>query len=998
MYMKFIKHTFVLITLIFSCTAAFAGNIIGKVYDVQTGESLPSATIKIEGTSRGMITDIRGEYLISGIKEGSYEITFSYVGYEKQTIEVVVGKETVTLDVPMSTLAIQGAAVIVTAQASGQRAAINQQINSNSVTSVVSAQRIQEIPETSAAEAVGRLPGVTIKNGSVIVRGLSPQFSKIQVDGTDMASTSLTGRSSRLDMISQYMLEGIEMTKTAMADHEGDIIGARVNLIIKEAPKTPTAEILFQNGYNTLSKSLGNQKLSVAGSNRFLDNKLGVFGQLSYERNETATNSMSAGYLWIGDDGTSGEPMFNLSGLGLGDNKARMRGRKGASLVMDYKTGLTKLKMSNFFSSTNNESVGRSMSYNSWSNSQSRGMWLGSNELMVMTNALRIEQALGRFEIDGGVSHSYSKNHSPENISVGAHDANAIPGDADWTVHPIDFPAQIPADMLFNPMQANMQSMSFSNSLGTERKMSADLNVKANFKLGDYINVELKAGAKYKYLTKKTDQQRFHAGMDKAYFINTRDVAHEYLDWFPTGSESGVGIDEGLLGYSYFIDPDYYNDELLLGDYIMYQMFDENRVRGFHQFMLDNPMGFTTEEAKKSYYNVWKDSYKDDFHGNEEYLGAYINPTITIGKNNFLTLIPGVRYEKNQTSYTGQRLPFQSGIAWAINGSTYEGLDVSRERQNEYILPMMHLILRPTKWSVIKSSYTHTLTRPAYRNIVPSWNVVGGPSNYIGWNNPYLTPGLSKNIDVNVSLHGNKFGLLSVGWFSKEIENMIFWSGTKAILQKELDDGIYDGLEENNEYTQVNAVGYQTSFPINNPNPSFVSGFEFEYQSNFYFLPGALSGLVLNANYTYFDSEAKYPEVYTIVDEDWTSPTFLQTTYIDTFFVSKLMNQANHILNLTLGWDYKAFSIRGSMKYTDGMFNKNHARPGLREYADKRFTYDVSITQGVPKYNVSLFCNLTNLNRSKEIILNSGTGYPTMVSYGGIGIALGARYRFKKTK
>lgn len=990
------KSIISVLILVFSLNVAFGTNIKGKITDSQTGESLPSATIVIEGTNRGTISDIRGEYLISGLTEGTHKLTFSYIGYEKQTIEVEVGKETITLDVALATLSIQGEEVTVTAQAAGQRAAINQQVKSNSVKNVVSAQRIQEIPENSAADAVGRLPGVTIKNGSVIVRGLSPQFSKIQVDGTDMASTSLTGRSSSLDMISQYMLEGIEMTKSAMADHEGDVIGARVNLIIKEAPKTPTVEALFQNGYNTLSESFGNQKLSLSGSNRFFDNKLGVFGQVSFERNETATNSMGAGYFWTGDDIETGEPMFDMGGLGLSDSRAKLLGRKGASLVMDYKTGLTKIKMSNFFSSSKNESVGRSMSYGNTGNSQSRSMWLGQNELLVMTNSLRLEQVLGRFEIDGGLSHSYSKNESPGNISTSTQDPNSIPGDANWSVHPLDLPAQIPSDMLFSPVQADVRNLNYSQSLGTERKYSADINVKTNFKLGDFVNLELKAGAKYKYLTKETDKENYLAAIDKAYFQSTRDVAHKYVDWFPTGQESGAGTDQGLVGYKDFVDPNYYNDELLLGDYTMYNMFDENKVREFHDFMWDNPMGFTTEEANKPYYNVWKESLKDDFHGNEQYIGAYINPTLSIGRNNLITFIPGVRYEKNKTSYTGQRLPLQAGIPWSINEGTYSGLEVTRERENEFFLPMLHLIVRPTKWAVIKSSYTHTLTRPQFRNIVPSWNVVGGNSLWIGWNDPYLTPGLAKNIDVNVSIHGSKIGLFSVGWFNKKIENMIFWSGTRAILQKDLDAGVYDGLEEMNEYTLVNAVGYQTSYPINNPNDSYVSGIELEYQSNFYFLPGVLSGLVFNVNYTYFNSEAKYPDVYTIVDEDFNSPTFLETTYIDTFFVSKLLNQADHIFNVTLGWDYKAFSIRGSMKYTDGMFSKNHAKPGLREYADTRISYDVSITQGIPKWNLSFFGNLTNLSRSKEITLNGGTGYPTKESYGGIGLALGVRYRFKK--
>jgi TonB-dependent receptor len=991
------KTSLLILTLFCSATIAFGGNIKGKVYDKTTGESLPAATLVIDGTNRGFVTDLRGEFSIVGIEPGEYTLIVSYIGYQQKNIPISVSEERVTsLNIALEQLSVQGQEVVVTAQAAGQRAAINQQINSLTVSNVVSAQRIQEIPETSAAEAVGRLPGVTIKNGSVIVRGLSPQFSKIQVDGTDMASTSLTGRSSSLDMISQYMLEGIEMTKSALAEHEADVIGARVNLIIKEAPKTPTAEVLFQNGYNTLSKSFGNQKFSLSGSKRLFNDKLGVFGQISYERNERATNSMGASYFWRGDDITTGAPMFDMGGLGLSDTRAKLLGRKGASLVMDYKSGLTKIKMSNFFSSSENESVGRSMGYGNTSNSQSRSMWLGANELLVMTNALRLEQVLGSFEIDGGLSHSYSKNHSPGNISASAGDPNSIPGDADWSVHPLDLPAQIPSDMLFNPVQADVRELNYSQSLGTERKMSADVNIKTNLKIGDFINLELKAGAKYKYLTKETDKEKYKAATDKSYYTYTRDIAHEYVDWFPTGTESGTGTDQGLVGYKDFVDPDYYNDELLLGDYTMYHMFDEDKVREFHQFMWDNPMGFTTVRPIKPYFNEWKASIADDFHGNETYLGAYINPTLSIGKNNLLTLIPGVRYEKNKTSYTGQRLPFQAGTQWEVSESNFEGLEVTRERENAYILPMLHLILRPTKWSVIKSSYTHTLTRPQNRNIVPSWNVVGGNSLWIAWNNPNLQPGLAKNTDINLSLHGNKLGLISVGWFNKKIEGMIYWSGTKAILQDDLDEGFYDGLEENNEYTLVNAVGYQTSFPINNPNDSYVSGIELEYQSNFYFLPGILSGLVLNVNYTYFDSEAKYPDVYTIVDEDPFSPTFLETTYIDTFFVSRFLNQADHIFNVTLGFDYKEFSIRGSMKYTDGIFSKNHAKPGLREYTDKFITYDVAITQGVPRYNLSLFCNLTNLTRSKQVVINSGTGFPTSESYGGIGIALGMRYRFKK--
>ena len=79
-------------------------------------------------------------------------------------------------------MAIEGEIAIVTAQAFGQRAAINQQLASNSVVNIVSAEKIEELPDATAAEAIGRLPGVSLKRSSgeankVVIRGLSPKYN-----------------------------------------------------------------------------------------------------------------------------------------------------------------------------------------------------------------------------------------------------------------------------------------------------------------------------------------------------------------------------------------------------------------------------------------------------------------------------------------------------------------------------------------------------------------------------------------------------------------------------------------------------------------------------------------------------------------------------------------------------------------------------------------------------------------------------------------------------
>ncbi|MCP4314292.1 MAG: TonB-dependent receptor plug domain-containing protein [Bacteroidetes bacterium] len=975
--MIYLRNFLPVAVLLFCGGVVFGGNIKGKVTDANTGESLPGATIMIDGTNRGTISDLRGEFIIAGIEDGTHTLICRFIGYEEGTVEVRVNPGIPTdITISLSSKAIQGEEVIVTAQAAGQRAAMNQQIASNSVKNVVSAQRIQEVPESSAAEAVGRLPGVSLKNGSLVIRGLSPHYNKIQIDGTDMASTNFDDRSSSLGMISQYMLEGIEMTKTAMADHDADVFGARVNLIIKEAPLTPTFEVLFQNGYNTLSESFGNQKFVLSGSNRFLDNRLGVFAQVNFERAETAQNSMTSNYF----KATEGAEM---SSMALKDSENSI-GRKGASLVMDYKSGLTKIKMSNFLSSSSTESVSRNAGYSSGNENETRSMDLNASELLVMTNSLRIEQVLGPLEIDGGINYSYSKNDIPEKIKAEGTDIAAISDSVDWQAHP----REIPSWSTFNLQEAFMQNFTYNYKSGTEKRYTADLNIKTNLRLADWLNLDLKAGAKYRRQKKTLDDENYRANMQNASFQRTRDVAEQYVDWFPEASEAG-STEGGMIGLRYFVDPDYYNSEHLLGDYVLSDMLDVSLVREFHEFMLDNPMDFAFGEGEP-YNKIWKTSYEGDYYGDEDYLAGYIKPTFVFGNNNKLTLIPGLRYEQNQTSYTGYRLPQISADGAFRRHPEFAEHDVTRDRENQFLLPMLHIIYRPFNWFSLKTSYTHTLSRPKFADIIPSWSV---GNDFIAWNNPYLEPALSKNIDLQLSAHSSKLGLLAIGAFYKTIDNLIFMHGETKILQSDLDEGIYDGLEYNDQYTLMNTAGFGINYEMNNPEESYVSGIEIEYQSNFYFLPGVLSGLVLNVNYTLFDSDAKYPSVIRELDYQ----TF-QYTYRDTTYSDRLLDQATHIFNVMIGFDYKGFSIRGSMKYTDDLFSSYNQEPLLRKYTDKRIDYDISIVQRWSKIGLSAFCNLTNLSRSRYVVLNSGSGYPTLERYGGLGIALGLRYRFRKDR
>lgn len=57
-------------------------NITGRVTDIATGEPLPGAAIRINGTSQGTTTDVDGNYTLSCKHAGHPVLIYSYLGYE----------------------------------------------------------------------------------------------------------------------------------------------------------------------------------------------------------------------------------------------------------------------------------------------------------------------------------------------------------------------------------------------------------------------------------------------------------------------------------------------------------------------------------------------------------------------------------------------------------------------------------------------------------------------------------------------------------------------------------------------------------------------------------------------------------------------------------------------------------------------------------------------------------------------------------------------------
>ena len=540
--------------------------ISGVVTDRATGEPLPGANVLIEGTTIGTATNDVGEYTIPRVPSGNFVVIGSYIGYQEVRIEITVAGEDLVLDIEMDFATFEGEEVIITAQAEGQMAAINQQIQAATIKNVVSADKIQQIPDVNAAESVARLPGISlVRSGGegqqVAVRGLSPKYNVMMVNGVRMQSTDRDDRSVDLNMIAPNVLSGIEVTKALTADMDADAVGGTVNLKIGKARDGFHGNFSIQDGYGSLGDTYGNWKASGLVSNRFFGNRLGV--QLSgyiddYNRN---SDVLSAGYA-INEEQTDNE----LADIDLRSTVIRDRitdrQRKGGGLVLDYELPFGALYLNNFISNLSEDQVEIQNSFNLLGRQFTGFAADRSLSNTVVSNALQGEFDFSGIRVDFSLSNSSTKQDRPGDLQmniVAQQNQSGFSTTADETATPSEF---------LNSVEVfDILRVSRISTLGRDIKESAQdaaINVTVPYNITNNITGDLKIGGKYTYNSRDNDELLRFNQPDRT-FEGERFVAamRESL-WVDLGLEM---IDENLgIRATLFEDPDYDIGNFLSGE------------------------------------------------------------------------------------------------------------------------------------------------------------------------------------------------------------------------------------------------------------------------------------------------------------------------------------------------------------------------------------------------------------------------------------------------
>ena len=238
-------------------------NVTGKVTD-ETGGPLPGVTILIKGTSRGTITNSKGEYSLANVPDDA-TLVFSFIGMQSQ--EIIVGNQT-TINISMKASSINIDEVVSIGYGKQSRQTISTSV------SKLDNKVIENIPYLNSASALkGTIAGVRVQTTSgqpgatprIIIRGGT---SINNPNGATPLYVIDGVLRSDMDNIAVDDIESIQVLKDAAST---SIYGARgsngVVLITTKSGKAGRMKINFR--YDLTISEVG-KRLELANARDYL--------------------------------------------------------------------------------------------------------------------------------------------------------------------------------------------------------------------------------------------------------------------------------------------------------------------------------------------------------------------------------------------------------------------------------------------------------------------------------------------------------------------------------------------------------------------------------------------------------------------------------------------------------------------------------------------------------------------------------------------------------
>ncbi len=935
------------------------GTISGHATDVNH-DALVGARVEVQPNGYVVATDAQGTFTISDLAPGKYTLTVSYVGFKEFSKEVTVASGGVTnADAALEIEAVNEQVIVPGERERGEVEAINREMTADNIVQVLPAEVITSLPNTNIADAVGRLPSVSLERDEgegkyVQVRGTEPRLTNLTLDGVHVPSPESV-RQVKLDAIPADLVDSVEINKTLSPSQEGDAIGGSVNLVTKRAGERPFMSIQTMGGYTPVG--LGgrlNEVDSTIGRRFGREKRLGLLVGGSYDYNQRGTDDVepSQGVNTINAGGPNTPPTGSFSGPNGEDVREYTfyRHRYGLVGSADYKLGQGSLVylrglFSNFLD------YGEDWIYTPTVGTFTSPTTTANDGTLDYSQVIRRPQQR-IFNVIAGANHSLGKTLITYEAALGHgrsiggfHSAHfSGPSNVQFTLdNSQPFTPkfnQVAGDNIFDPANYALGGGNFNFfktvSLDTqnhilERDLTGSASLTRQYTLGSHFGA-WEMGFKVRNAHKTSNFR------EPIFDTNPRFTSLAPLTSFVSSTANP--------------NPGYY-----FGKFRLLPLSNFDKILSY--FNANRSQFIETTDFEHLI------SDPNDYTTTERVFAGYVQNTITVGH---FKVLGGLRIEGTQGSFVGTQVNF-STVRDLITGDFKFVSDTPAPGAQTYtsFLPSVQVQYNINGSTNIRVAYGRGISRPNFSDL-PPFQLVEQGRNRVTLGNPALRPTHANDYDVLFEHYLKSVGIIEGGWFYKDLSDPIFQIQTTP--------------------TTGPFTGFQQRQPING-RKAYITGVEFAWEQHFTFLPGLLRGVGVSANYSYTTSQAKFP-----IDPNTGSPTRMDTP--------ALLRQAPNNWNFDTTYDKGPISARLGLTHNDRnifLYNfQDGAAGGINGPNGDVYYYphtqvDAQVSYRVPHgHGVHFIVSMLNLNNEVFGFYQGSEQFPIQREYYSRTISGGLRW------
>ncbi|MGC2636114.1 MAG: TonB-dependent receptor [Acidobacteriaceae bacterium] len=788
--------------------AAENGSVSGTVRD-SGGSVLPGAQIELQPGGAMATTNATGYFFIPNVTPGSYTVTVSYVGFKSSATNAsVVAGQTFSLNVTLS-VGATSEQVLVNATLAGDAAAINEQKTSANILNVETDTQIQSLPNANVADAVGRMPGVTLQRNEgegqyVQIRGTEPRLSNTTIDGVVVPGPDPEVRQVDLDTIPADLVGAVEINKTLSASQDGDAIGGSVDLRIKQATTNQPSLAFEVTGGNTPIDN--NRPLFLINSsagmrfghstNSQIGKPFGLMVGYSYDLNDRGIDDVEP----VPDLLPNGTPTFDAENI---QEYLYNRTRYGMAGALDYKINeASDLYVHGLFS--NFRDYGQKWAYK-----------LNGANAKFSTSVRRPNLQIADLAIGGNhvwdrtfLHYQVAVSHSRFGGAAGNPGADFVPvsgsnldnltscmysASATISIYRPQFRGcSLPGASIYDPSLYALEDINTTTGQATQLNLQAGAAMGINYHLGTHSST-FEFGAQVR---------NAHKGQDA---------------YSPTYDNGATPLMTQFLGD--YKNPKFYGGSYRLGPVTNFSLITSYLNANPTALPLDE--GTTHLASDASNYNL-----------QERITAGYLMNTLELGSR--VHLQTGLRIEATTTSNTGYL------VVNDINGNYVS--TTPQYGSGSYInpLPSVQLRYRIDDTSDIRAVYGRGISRPDPYQLVPYITLDESTTPYtVNVGNPALVAENANDYDLLYEKYLRSVGMVEAGCFYKDLGLPIY--GQQSYVPA-------TGSPLSQAY-----AGDLVMQEVNGEH-AHVQGVELAYQQHLDFLPGVLAGARLDTNFTWTQS------------------------------------------------------------------------------------------------------------------------------------------------